>query len=58
PFTPSHQIPALASLYINALDASNEEERDEDTEEPLDDNDLVDDDGFYVNDEELLEHLN
>ncbi|KAG9388590.1 hypothetical protein A1F94_001482 [Pyrenophora tritici-repentis] len=50
--------PALASLYINALDASNEEERDEDTEEPLDDNDLVDDDGFYVNDEELLEHLN
>ncbi|KAI1665646.1 hypothetical protein L13192_10587 [Pyrenophora tritici-repentis] len=58
PFTPSHQIPALASLYINALDASNKEERDEDTEEPLDDNDLVDDDGFYVNDEELLEHLN
>ncbi|EDU50099.1 predicted protein [Pyrenophora tritici-repentis Pt-1C-BFP] len=37
PFTPSHQIPALASLYINALDASNEEERDEDTEETLDD---------------------
>ena len=48
PFTPSTQIPALAAIYISALDAENEDMTTED-EGDLDDNDLVDDNSFYVN---------
>ena len=60
PYTPSQKIPALASLFVELKDqhlaAAYAEDEADDAD--VDDNDRVDEDGYYIGEEDLTSHLN